>query len=65
MNIKSSLIACVSLAALLPINAIAQTITDEDLGALIKRINQLEQEVRSLRSELDSVGSTGGSSRLA
>ncbi|MEM5496913.1 porin [Paraglaciecola mesophila] len=57
MNIKSSLIACVSLAALLPINAIAQTITDEDLGALIKRINQLEQEVRSLRSELDSVGS--------
>ena len=55
MNIKNHLIACSALITILPINAIAAANTSEELATLIERINKLEQEVLSLRSELNSV----------
>ncbi|WP_205967776.1 porin [Paraglaciecola sp. 20A4] len=55
MNIKNHLIAYSALVAMLPVNAIAATNSNEELAILIERINKLEQEVISLRSELNSV----------
>lgn len=55
MNMKSVICAGVAVVALLPSQAIAATISSEEASALLNRLNELEQEVRTLRAKLSSV----------
>ncbi|WP_108810337.1 porin [Sphingorhabdus sp. Alg231-15] len=55
MKIKSTLAAGAAILALLPSQAFAAQISSEQAAALLERLNQLEQEVVSLRAQLGNV----------
>ncbi len=55
MKIKSTLTAGAAILALLPSQAFAAQISSEQAAALLERLNQLEQEVVSLRAQLGNV----------
>jgi len=55
MTYRSILNAGIALAVLLPGQALAAPLTDEQVASLLDRLNQLEQEVQTLRSQLGQV----------
>lgn len=58
MKLKSTLVTGAAIFALLPGQALAAPITDQEAAALLERLNQMEQEVASLRAQLGAVEST-------
>ncbi|GAC35038.1 OprO/OprP family phosphate-selective porin [Paraglaciecola polaris] len=55
MKLKSHLIAYFTLVAVLPVHAVAADNASAEVTALVERLNQLEQELRDLRSQLTAV----------
>lgn len=55
MKLKSTLVTGAAIFALLPSQAFAAQISSEEATALLERLNQLEQEVVSLRAQLGNV----------
>ncbi|QJB68492.1 OprO/OprP family phosphate-selective porin [Parasphingorhabdus halotolerans] len=55
MKLKAVICAGAAIAAFLPLQAQAAPITNEEASALLDRLNQLEQEVVSLRAKLSNV----------
>ena len=55
MKSKAIICAGAAIAALLPLQAQAAPITSEEASAILDRLNQLEQEVVSLRAKLGNV----------
>lgn len=55
MTFKTILISGAAIAALVPAQAFAAPISSEEAAALLERLNQLEQEVVSLRTQLGNV----------
>lgn len=55
MTLKSTLVASAAILAVLPSQAFAAQISDEQAAVLLERLNQLEQEVVSLRAQLGNV----------
>lgn len=55
MKLKSTLLVGAAIAALLPSQVFATPISSEEAAALLERLNQLEQEVVSLRTQLGNV----------
>ena len=51
MKLKSHLIAYFTLVAVLPVHAVAADNASAEVTALVERLNQLEQELRDLRSQ--------------
>ncbi|MFT4938372.1 MAG: phosphate-selective porin OprO/OprP [Paraglaciecola sp.] len=57
MKLKTILVIYLTMTTILPGTVIAATISDEEAAALVERLNQLEQEILTLRSKLSSVES--------
>ena len=57
MNLKSVICASVAVLAIVPSQALAAPISSEEASALLNRLNDLEQEVQTLRAKLSSVES--------
>lgn len=55
MKFKSLLVAGIAFSAITPGQLLAAPISSEEAAALLERLNQLEQEVVSLRSQLSNV----------
>jgi len=55
MTLKSTLVTGAAILTFLPSQAFAAQISDEQAAALLDRLNQLEQEVVSLRAQLGNV----------
>lgn len=55
MTFKTILISGAAIATLVPAQAFAAPISSEEAAALLERLNQLEQEVVSLRTQLGNV----------
>lgn len=55
MTFKNILISGAAMAALVPAQAFAAPISNEEAAALLERLNQLEQEVVNLRAQLGNV----------
>ena len=55
MRLNTQILTGVAIAGLIPSQALAAPISNQEAAALLERLNQLEQEVVSLRAQLGTV----------